>query len=97
MENSLKAQQVENVIVDEANRRTYVILAPRVLSDGEMYKAIRQEILKRGGRTVPPGETLTFTFSPRGAAVTSAATSRPQRTQPENSELNGGGETTVQE
>lgn len=88
---SLKAQQVENVIVDEANRRTYVILAPRVLSDGEMYKAIRQEILRRGGRPVPPGETLTFTFVPRASA------GRTQQTRPEDTESNAGGETTVQE
>jgi hypothetical protein len=87
---SSKTQQVENVIVDEANRRTYVILAPRVLTDGEMYKAIRQEILRRGGRTVPPGETLTFTFAPR---TPSGAAPRASRPPPEGD----GSETTVQE
>lgn len=89
---SSKTQQVENVIVDEANRRTYVILAPRVLTDGEMYKAIRQEILRRGGRAVPPGETLTFTFAPRSSPP-SGSTPRAPRTPPEGD----GRETTVQE
>ena len=59
----MQAQNIENTVVDEANHRTYIVLASRVLSDGEIYKAIRQEILKRGG--VPPaeGETLTITFA----------------------------------
>lgn len=53
---------VKNIVVDEANQRTYIVLAPRVLSDGEVYKAIRQEILRRRG--VPPGrgETLTVSY-----------------------------------
>ena len=58
--------QVENIVVDEANHRRYVVLAPRVLSDGELYKAIRQEILLRGGKPLAPGETLTFNFTPGG-------------------------------
>ncbi len=53
---------VENIIVDEANNRKYVVLAPRVLSDGELYRAIRQEILRRGGKPPGPGETLTLTL-----------------------------------
>ncbi len=55
---------VENIVVDEANHRTYVVLAPRVLSDGELYKAIRQELLVRGGKPLAPGEMLTFNFTP---------------------------------
>jgi hypothetical protein len=57
----MKASNIENVIVDEANERTYIVMAPRLLSDGEVYKAIRQEILKRGGKPVGRGETLTVT------------------------------------
>jgi hypothetical protein len=56
-------QNIENTIVDEANHRTYIVLAPRTLSDGEIYQAIRQEILKRGGVPLPPGETLTITHT----------------------------------
>ncbi len=54
---------VENIVVDEANHRTYILLAPRLLSDGELYKAIRQEILRRGRKSLAPGETLTFTLT----------------------------------
>lgn len=59
----MQAQNIENIVVDEANNRTYVILATRVLSDGEIYRAIRQEILRRGGKPVGQGETLTFTVT----------------------------------
>ncbi len=59
----MQPQNIENTVVDEANHRTYVVLAPRVLSDGEIYKAIRQEILKRGGVRPLPGETLTITLT----------------------------------
>ena len=59
----MQSPTIENTIVDEANHRKYVVLAPRVLSDGEIYKAIRQEILKRGGVPPSPGETLTITLN----------------------------------
>lgn len=59
----MKPANIENIVVDEANKRTYVVLAPRVLSDGEIYKAIRQELLRRGGQPVPQGETLTFSLT----------------------------------
>jgi hypothetical protein len=49
---------VENVVVDEVHQRTYVVMAPRVLTDGETYKAIRIELLKRGGRPPAKGERL---------------------------------------
>ena len=62
----MQDSNVENIVVDEANQRTYVVLAARVLSDGELYKAIRQEILLRGGRPLARGETLTFNFTPGG-------------------------------
>ncbi len=58
----MQSQNIENSVLDEANQRTYVVLAPRVLSDGELYKAIRQEILKRGGVPPLPGETLRITL-----------------------------------
>ena len=60
---TMQHPNIENTVVDEANNRTYVVLAQRVLSDGEIYKAIRQEILRRGGVPLSPGETLTITFS----------------------------------
>lgn len=43
----MKAGTVENTVVDEVHERTYVVMANRVLTDGELYKAIRQELLKR--------------------------------------------------
>jgi hypothetical protein len=61
----MQAPNIANTVVDEANHRTYVILAPRVLTDGEIYRAIRQEILKRGGLPPPAGETLTIDLTPR--------------------------------
>jgi len=64
----MQAPNIENIVVDEANQRTYVVLAPSVLSDGEIYKAIRQEILKRGGVPPSPGETLTITLTPGGGS-----------------------------
>ncbi len=68
----MKAPNIENTIVDEANRRTYVILAPRVLTDGEIYKAIRQEILRRGS-PLADGETITLTFTSSGGRITPVA------------------------
>jgi len=64
----MEAPNIENIVVDEANQRTYVVLAPRVLSDGEIYKAIRQEIRKRGGVPPSPGETLTINLTPGGGS-----------------------------
>jgi hypothetical protein len=60
----MQAPNIENTVVDEANHRKYVVLAPRVLSDGEIYRAIRQELLKRGGVPPPAGATLTIKFTP---------------------------------
>ena len=59
----MQSPNIENTVVDEANHRTYIVLATRVLSDGEIYKAIRQEILKRGGVRPPAGQTLTITLT----------------------------------
>lgn len=69
----MQPPNIENTVVDEANHRTYVVLAPRVLSDGELYKAIRQEILKRGGLPPLPGETLTITLTSGESSRTSSA------------------------
>ena len=75
----MKAPNIENTIVDEVNRRTYVILAPRVLTDGELYRAIRQEILKRGS-PLADGETLTLTLTPRGGTIATVSKPEPQGT-----------------
>lgn len=74
----MKAPNIENTIVDEANRRTYVILAPRVLTDGEIYRVIRQEILRRGS-PLADGETITLTVTSSGGRITSVAEPEPQR------------------
>jgi hypothetical protein len=72
----MQRKQIENTIVDEANRRTYVIMAPRVLTDGEIYKVIRQEILRRG-RSLADGETMTLTVTSSGGRITSVAEPEP--------------------
>jgi len=56
---------IENVVVDEANQRTYIVRACRALTDGEIYRLIRREILKRGGKPLACGETLTLTLGAR--------------------------------
>ena len=56
----MKHSKIEHVIVDEANQRTYVVMADHPLTDGEIYRRIRQEILRRGGNPVGKGETLTL-------------------------------------
>jgi len=59
----MKASAVENKVVDEANERTYIIMAPRVLTDGEMFRIIRREILKRGRKPLARGETVVLQAS----------------------------------
>ena len=78
----MQTQNIENTVVDEANHRTYVILAPKVLSDGEIYRAIRQEILRRGGRPLAHGETLTLTVTSSGCAISPAPEPEPQKGPP---------------
>ena len=56
----MKSPSIENVVVDEAAQRTYVVMAHRVLTDGELYSAIRVDLLKRGGR-VARGERVIST------------------------------------
>jgi len=57
----MKSPTVENIVVDEVHERTYVVKARRILTDGEMYRAIRVELLKRGGKLLAKGETLVIT------------------------------------
>lgn len=54
----MKRQSIENRVVDEVHDRTYVVMATRTLTDGEMYSAIRVELLRRGGKFPAKGETL---------------------------------------
>jgi len=49
---------VENTVIDEIHKCTYVVKARRMLTDGEMYSAIRVEMLRRGGKFPEKGETL---------------------------------------
>lgn len=58
----MKTESVENTVVDEAHDRTYTVMADRILTDGELYRAIRREILRRGK---PParGERLVISNS----------------------------------
>ena len=75
----MPARIIKNTVVDEANHRTYIVLAPRLLSDGEIYQAIRQEILRRGGKPLAPGETLTLTLTSSGCAISPAPEPEPQK------------------
>jgi len=58
----MKPPTIENIVVDEFHQRTYVVMAHRVLTDGELYSAIRVELLKRGGLP-SKGERLVITAS----------------------------------
>jgi len=44
----MKSESVENIVVDEAPGRTYLVMADRILTDGELCRAIRIELLRRG-------------------------------------------------
>ena len=57
----MKNANVENIVVDEVHQRTFVVMARRVLTDGELYSAIRVALLKRGGRHPEKGERLVIT------------------------------------
>lgn len=54
----MKAQTVKNTVRDELHDCTFVVMATRVLTDGEMYSAIRVELLRRRGKFPAKGETL---------------------------------------
>jgi len=58
----METANIENVVVDEANHVTYVVVAPRQLTDGELFSAIRIALLKRRSR-VCKGETLVISTS----------------------------------
>lgn len=61
----MKTQSVENIVVDEVHQRTFVVMAERLLTDGEIYSAIRIALLRRGGKAVEQGEKLVIqTTSP---------------------------------
>ncbi len=58
----MKRNNIENVVVDEVYARTYVVMADRVLTDGELYKTIRQALLKRT-EPLAKGERLVMEVS----------------------------------
>ena len=58
----MKTPNIENVVVDEASHRTYVVMASKVLTDGELYSAIRVDRLKHGRRK-SDGERVIITAS----------------------------------
>jgi hypothetical protein len=59
----MKTPSTKNIVFDEAHDFTYVVMAHRVLTDGEMFSAIRLALLKRGGTRPAKGETLVITPS----------------------------------
>jgi hypothetical protein len=56
----MKHPNIEHIIADDISQRTYVVLSPRALTDGEIYSRIRKAILRRGGQPLARGETLTI-------------------------------------
>jgi len=54
----MKTKNVENTVVDEVHDITYVVMGRKVLTDGELYSAIRVELLRRDGKRPGKGETL---------------------------------------
>jgi hypothetical protein len=54
----MKSPQTKNIVVDKAHDFTYVVMAHRVLTDGELFSAIRVELLQRRGKHPAKGETL---------------------------------------
>ena len=57
--------------MDEANERTYVVMADRTLTDGEVYRAIRLEVLRRKS-PIARGERVVISTSKRGNPEASA-------------------------
>jgi hypothetical protein len=57
----MKTADVENIVIDEVHQRTFVVMAQRTLTDGEVYSAIRIALLKRGARHPRKGERLVIT------------------------------------
>jgi len=54
----MKPQTIKNTVLDEVHDCTYVVMAKRILTDGEIYSTIRVELLRRGGKFPAKGETL---------------------------------------
>jgi hypothetical protein len=59
----MKSQNVENIVVDEAHQITYIVKGKRIMTDGEIYSAIRVERLKRGGKLPAKGDKLVIMAS----------------------------------
>jgi len=59
----MRTPNVENIVADEIHQATYVVMARRILTDGELYSAIRVALLKRGGKHPAKGERLVITAS----------------------------------
>lgn len=64
----IKSERIENLVVDEANERTYVVIAERTLADGGLYSIIRLELLRRG-YPLARGERLVISDSKRSIAI----------------------------
>ena len=59
----MNSPSIENIVVDEVHQLTYVVMARRVLTDGEMFSFIRVALLKRGGKLPTKGERPVLTAS----------------------------------
>ena len=56
-------EAIKNTVYDEANQITYEVMAPRTLTDGELFRAIRGAILRSGGRRPAKGDTLIIQYA----------------------------------
>jgi hypothetical protein len=54
----MKSPNFENVIVDEVRQITYVVVGRKFLTEGEIYSAIRVELLRRAGNGPVKGDKL---------------------------------------
>ena len=61
----MKPPTVENIVFDEARGLTYVVMARRVLTDGEMYLDIRLALRNRDRNALVRGERVVITSSHR--------------------------------
>jgi hypothetical protein len=56
----MKTPSTANTFIDEASGLTYIVMAHRILTDGELFSAIRVALLKRVESRPKRGETITI-------------------------------------
>ena len=72
----MKTLIVKNTTHDEANGITYEVMARRMLTDGELFRAVRGAIL-RSGRRPQRGDTLVIQLEDLSSTVCAKANEAP--------------------